>query len=67
MGNYTGSLAIGVTISAENIGTAFKVAEDYLQKLHPRLEVIVQAVQRINNELSAPRNGRRSRRPSLTQ
>jgi hypothetical protein len=44
--------SIGVTISAENIGTAFKVAEDYLQKRHPRSEVIVQAVQRISNEFT---------------
>jgi hypothetical protein len=40
--------SIGVTINAENIGTAFEVAEDYLQERHPRSEVIVQAVQRIN-------------------
>jgi hypothetical protein len=50
--------SIGVTINAENIGTAFEVAEDYLQELHPRSEVIVQAVQRINNEFTARRNAR---------
>jgi len=49
---------IGVTINAENIGTAFEVAEDYLQERHPRSEVIVQAVQRINNEFTARRNAR---------
>jgi hypothetical protein len=48
--------SIGVTINAENIGTAFEVAEDYLQERHPRSEVIVQAVQRINNEFTARRN-----------
>jgi hypothetical protein len=42
---------VGVTIRAENIGAAFEVAEDYLQERHRRSEVIVQAVQRINNEL----------------
>jgi hypothetical protein len=42
--------SIGVTIDAETIGTAFEIAEDYLQERHPRSEVIVQAVQRINNE-----------------
>jgi len=50
--------SIGVTINAENIGTAFEVAEDYLQERHPRSEVIVQAVQRINNEFTARRNAR---------
>ena len=40
--------SIGLTISAENIGLAFQVAEDYLQKRHPRSEVIVQAVQRFD-------------------
>jgi hypothetical protein len=42
--------SVGVTIRAENIGVAFEVAEDYLQENHPRSEVIVQAVQRIDNE-----------------
>ena len=41
---------VGVTIRAENIGAAFEVAETYLQELHPKAEVIVQAVQRINNQ-----------------
>jgi len=50
--------SIGVTINAKNIGTAFEVAEDYLQERHPRSEVIVQAVQRINNEFTARRNAR---------
>jgi hypothetical protein len=44
--------SIGVTIRADNIGTAFELAEDYLQERNPHSEVIVQAVQRINNELS---------------
>ena len=48
--------SIGVTINAENIGRAFEVAEDYLQERHPRSEVIIQAVQRINNEFTARRN-----------
>ena len=39
---------VGVTICAENIGRAFEVANDYLIERHPRSEVIVQAVQRIN-------------------
>ena len=50
--------SVGVTIRAENIGTAFKVAEDYLQERYPRSEVIVQAVQRINNEFTAGRSAR---------
>jgi hypothetical protein len=49
---------IGVTIRAESIGTAFEVAEDYLQEHHPRSEVIVQAVQRITDEFTTPRNAR---------
>jgi hypothetical protein len=43
---------VGVTIRAENIGTAFELAEDYLQERNPHSEVIVQAVQRINNEFT---------------
>jgi hypothetical protein len=42
--------SVGVTIRAENIGAAFEVAEDHLQENHPRSEVIVQAVQCIDNE-----------------
>jgi hypothetical protein len=48
--------SIGVTIRAENIGTAFEVALHYLQERHPRSEVIVQAVQHLNNELAARRD-----------
>jgi len=33
---------------------AFEVAEDYLQERYPRSEVIIQAVQRSNNEFSGP-------------
>ena len=44
--------SVGVTIRAENIGTAFELTEDYLQERNPQSEVIVQAVQRINNEFS---------------
>ncbi len=47
-----GAHSVGVTIRAENIGTAFKLAEDYLQKRNPPSEVTVQAVQRINNEFT---------------
>lgn len=42
-----GAHSEAVTIRAENIGTAFEVAEDYLEERYPRSEVIVQAVQRI--------------------
>jgi hypothetical protein len=42
--------SVGVTIRAENIGKAFELAEDYLQERNPGSEVIVQAVQRINND-----------------
>jgi hypothetical protein len=42
--------SVGVTIRAENIGKAFELAKDYLQERNPGSEVIVQAVQRINNE-----------------
>ena len=48
--------SIGVTIDAETIGTAFEIAEDYLQERHPRSQVIVQAVQRINNEFTDDSN-----------
>jgi hypothetical protein len=41
--------SVGVTIQADNIGTAFDLAEDYLQKRHPQSEVVVQAVQCINH------------------
>jgi len=44
--------SVGVTIRAENIGTAFELAEDYLQERNPQSEVIVQAVQRISNEFT---------------
>jgi hypothetical protein len=44
--------SVGVTIRAENIGKAFELAQDYLQKRNPQSEVIVQAVQRINNEFT---------------
>ena len=43
---------VGVTIRAENIGTAFELAEDYLQERNPQSEVIVQAIQRISNEFT---------------
>jgi hypothetical protein len=45
--------SVGVTVHAENMGSAFEVAEDYVQARHPRSEVIIQAVQRIN-ELPEP-------------
>ena len=51
-----GAHSIGVTINAENIGSAFEVAEGYLQEHRPRSEVIVQAVQRINNEFTDDSN-----------
>ena len=44
--------SVGVTIQADNIGTAFDLAEDYLQERHPQSEVVVQAVQWINNEFT---------------
>jgi hypothetical protein len=44
--------SVGVTIRADNIGTAFELAEDYLQERNPHSQVIVQAVQRINNEFT---------------
>jgi hypothetical protein len=43
---------VGVTIRAENIERAFEVAKDYLYERHPRSEVIVQAVQRMNHEFA---------------
>jgi hypothetical protein len=48
--------SIGVTIRADNIGTAFELAEDYLQERNPQSEVIVQAVQHINNEFTGSSN-----------
>ena len=44
--------SVGVTIHAENIGSAFELAEDYLQERNPQSEVIVQAVQRISDEFA---------------
>jgi hypothetical protein len=49
---FVSAHSVGVTIRAESIGTAFKLAEDYLQERNPQSEVIVQAVQRINNEFT---------------
>ena len=34
---------MGITIRAENIGTAFQLATDYLDERYPRSEVTVQA------------------------
>lgn len=48
-----GAHRVGVTIRARNIATAFEVAEHYLQDRHPKSDVIVQAVQRIDNESAA--------------
>lgn len=48
-----GAHSVGVTLRAQNIATAFEVAEHYLQERHPRSDVIVQAVQRITNEFVA--------------
>jgi hypothetical protein len=44
--------SVGVTIRAESIGTAFELAEDYLQERNPQSDVIVQAVQRISDEFA---------------
>ena len=45
--------SVGVTIRAENIGRSFDLAEDHLRERNPQSEVIVQAVQHINNEFTA--------------
>lgn len=50
---FVGAQSVGVTIQADNIGTAFELAEDYLQERHPQSEVVVQAVQCINNEFTS--------------
>jgi hypothetical protein len=42
--------SVGITIRAENIETAFELAEDRLEERYPRSDVIIQAVQRIANE-----------------
>lgn len=49
--------SVGVTIQADNIGTAFELAEDYLQERHPQSEVVVQAVQNVNNEFTTRNAG----------
>lgn len=49
--------SVGVTIQADNIGTAFELAEDYLQERHPQSEVVVQAVQSVNNEFTTRNAG----------
>lgn len=41
---------VGFTIRAENIGTAFELANDYLEKRYPRSDVMVQAVQCLRSE-----------------
>ena len=46
-----GAHSVGVTIQAQNIATAFEVAQGYLQERHPSSDVIVQAVQRVTNQL----------------
>jgi len=48
-----GGQSVGITIRARNIATAFEVAERSLQERHTKSDVIVQAVQRINNEFVA--------------
>jgi hypothetical protein len=48
-----GAHSVGVTIHAQNIATAFEVAEKYLQERNPKSEVLVQAVQRMTNEVVA--------------
>lgn len=59
--------SVGVTIGAETIGKAFELAEDYLQERNPQSEVIVQAVQRINNEFTDGSQRIESGLPSLTE
>jgi hypothetical protein len=51
-----GAQSVGLTLRAQNIATAFEVAEHFLQERHPRSEVIVQAVQRITNAFPGHRN-----------
>jgi hypothetical protein len=58
--------SVGVTIRAENIGKAFELAEDYLQERNPQSEVIVQAVQHINNEFAVEPAQQRSRNSAIT-
>ena len=41
---------VGFAVRAENIGTAFELAKDYLEERYPRSEVIIQAVQGVYNE-----------------
>ena len=48
-----GAHSVGVTIRAQNIATAFEIAENYLQERNPRSEVLVQAVQRMSNKVVA--------------
>ena len=42
--------SVGITIHAENIETAFELAENRLAESYPRSDVIVQAIQRISTE-----------------
>ena len=50
--------SIGLTIQAEDIGTAFELAETCLRERYPRSEVMVQAVQCIFNEFGSNLNAR---------
>jgi hypothetical protein len=59
--------SVGVTIRAKNIGKAFELAEDYLQERNPQSEVIVQAVQHINNEFADGKQRIESGLPSFTE
>jgi hypothetical protein len=55
---WIGAHSVGITIRAENIGTAFQLATDYLDERYPRSEVTLQAVQRIGNEFGTHPNAR---------
>jgi hypothetical protein len=48
-----GGHSVGITIRAQNIATAFEVAERSLKERHTKSDVIVQAVQRITNVFAA--------------
>lgn len=44
---------VGLTVRAEDIGTAFELAENCLRERYPQSEVIVQAVQCSFNEFGS--------------
>jgi hypothetical protein len=59
--------SVGITIHAESIETAFELAEGRLEERYPRSEVMIQAVQRIDDEFGRDLNARSHATPTLAE